>query len=1615
MRKNIKFFVLKLFFLSLIFTSNANSKSPPPGTISSADASKINVLLMLSDGRHWDQERKGSYMNGGRREHACSILFNSGYYTLGAEMVFHNDHVFMSSDSHGFPDDTWEEKISNKDGVNTIREKLKYPQHIWKGFRGITKHKIGDECTLDKSWAYDGQYSSFDIFKNGSYASPREMFKDLDPYKKNRDGEPICVGYWQDQSQIFRIFKVKTKNNKTRLFALSASDQLCELDLNTGKMTPITNILNSNGWHPYSFSCVLRGKTGNNCRINDLVFSSPGVNSPNKYLDLKNGRLRMNGWFTTFKNSGRGFDYRPRKNLIFDFKTYDGKVTDIQETVCPSWQELYDNKWTDAEKKFWNINRVYSPDGMGWGTKRNSNEQEYDHINGGIAHFTRWPGTGHQFSNDGKYLWGTSFVPNKGHMNSFVIKKLKLEDNGCIEKGSWDIVSTPVDLHQAEKPFGSGWAPFTYHPDDWKMWEVNHSSITEHPTDPKTFFFTAGGYARRAIINKNMPIPKDPYRSFVYKVTFNDDYSRIVSSKKVMFKGGWGDLHNPGKNLGFMVEQQSILNMPLLRILGINEDKNEMYLSSIGRGATNVGFSAFVIDTNTLAFKRVFGGTDTSGVNKKDQESVALEAMIPVLSDPSIRDQINFGLGLHSRSGMTSTLYNPNTGQIQWGKPPNWINRHTRDSHFKNWIGDLTTGYATPCSNYSCLKVRIHDKGADQIKKYFEGQINFKENPDPTNYDYHDPLSGTGLLGIPFFNQIWQYPEEYQYPFWGPYLASDYLKHPTLSPRDPNTPCASTYVVYLVPGGGGIPETSIHSFNGKSPQRLYKDENIKSYVFVYGDLPPENTITSTSYDSNLREWRKINAFGSQHRLYIDKLARESGTEKGIYVQGTTQLQGAFQSLMLSIIEDAKKVSFSAPSVINETKDKNSAYQAKLKFVGKQQWQGELISRKLTEDGKIDVNAKPNWEASKLMLDPDNRKLWSEIPGASYQGNYNNFNDSNSLQINTLFELTGNKVADYHSQTAGQQNTQRCKSASGVMDGNSDDVKGLINFIRGTDYFDYDADCDLFEKRENPLADIYHSEMVVVGAPSEAPPSTSKNTDAYFKTLKNYNAFAKANSSRKKVLYVGANNGILHAFDANTGQELWGFVPPLLAGNLPTMINTALNTDQEGGSNAIYGVDGSPVVSNLFIQSPLSVGGAKEWRTILMAPYGRGGAGFSVLDVTVPDRPIHYYSIYNDKLNKKVHVITHRAEISSYDYDSIPSEYDYTKLGQTWSSPRIARIPNSGAGDAVLDDDINVAIMGGGYDDADETTGSNLTIVNLDNFGKINKVIPLNNITNNNITNSAPNTPLVLTPDSVGDGEIYRGALVYLNDLEGKITKFNLTNMEKDGNGNSIEMYDSTQIFSVDANDKNLRYMYHGMDATIGDKTNNLWLFTGTGDYKRINARDNSENLLLGVKDRYFPNFQKVQTNNRSDLLKCANASNFHSDSYCRYKPEDEGWYITLPKHLKVSAEPTVFDGRVYFPTYQPGGCGPGKATICPVNDECGSNNLYDLRKANNFLNDGIDHNLKHKCMYIGEGVLSKIIVTSSKLYANIAGETTEEGEDLVVLEFPPSDMKILRKSWRENF
>ena len=149
---------------------------------------------------------------------------------------------------------------------------------------------------------------------------------------------------------------------------------------------------------------------------------------------------------------------------------------------------------------------------------------------------------------------------------------------------------------------------------------------------------------------------------------------------------------------------------------------------------------------------------------------------------------------------------------------------------------------------------------------------------------------------------------------------------------------------------------------------------------------------------------------------------------------------------------------------------------------------------------------------------------------------------------------------------------------------------------------------------------------------------------------------------------------LHAINAETGREEWAFVPPFIAALLPQIINDELQGEvdgDKGGTNPIFGVDGSPVVHDVFIQGYNNAGeleASKSWRTLLFVPYGRGGAGFSVLDVTNPipngdNGPIHMFSVYNDKINETIFVADHEGEITQYEYNSSSSSLLNTSEGE----------------------------------------------------------------------------------------------------------------------------------------------------------------------------------------------------------------------------------------------------------------------------------------------------------------------------------------------------------------
>ena len=166
---------------------------------------------------HWDTIGGSFYSNGGREAMSCSIQFDyQREHHQSRHMLFHNNHVFMSSRQHKWPD--WFESVGGTPGSNSSWGWNNGPRkhfepenekYLWKGFRGITKHKIGDECEVDKTWAYDGQFSGYDVLKNRSEKNSREMFRALNPKESDRDTDnhgAICYGIYQAATTTYNIY-----------------------------------------------------------------------------------------------------------------------------------------------------------------------------------------------------------------------------------------------------------------------------------------------------------------------------------------------------------------------------------------------------------------------------------------------------------------------------------------------------------------------------------------------------------------------------------------------------------------------------------------------------------------------------------------------------------------------------------------------------------------------------------------------------------------------------------------------------------------------------------------------------------------------------------------------------------------------------------------------------------------------------------------------------------------------------------------------------------------------------------------------------------------------------------------------------------------------------------------------------------------------------------------------------------------------------------------------------------------------------------------------------------------------------------------------------------------
>ncbi|MDT0617309.1 PilC/PilY family type IV pilus protein [Salinisphaera sp. P385] len=286
----------------------------------------------------------------------------------------------------------------------------------------------------------------------------------------------------------------------------------------------------------------------------------------------------------------------------------------------------------------------------------------------------------------------------------------------------------------------------------------------------------------------------------------------------------------------------------------------------------------------------------------------------------------------------------------------------------------------------------------------------------------------------------------------------------------------------------------------------------------------------------------------------------------------------------------------------------------------------------------------------------------------------------------------------------------------------------------------------FRNRSALLGDIVHSSPSYVGAPNrlrypldwdDLRQDGNENTiedqlTLPYRHLTN-NDFVQTYANRTPMVYVGANDGMLHGFRAADGVEQFAFIPgELLPDPSDDDKSSILDLSRPGyDQRHRYFVDGNPIV----VDAVITRNGANAWRTVLVSGMRNGGRSVFALDVTDPS-----------------------ALTESNASDVLLWEFRDPDLGKSFSEPSIVRLHNGRW----------AAVFGNGYNSAQESAV--LFVVDLSDGSLIRKI-------------DTGATPSDETPDFGNglssvfpvdlDGDFVTDYF-YAGDLYGNVWKFDLT-------------------------------------------------------------------------------------------------------------------------------------------------------------------------------------------------------------------------------------------------
>lgn len=415
------------------------------------------------------------------------------------------------------------------------------------------------------------------------------------------------------------------------------------------------------------------------------------------------------------------------------------------------------------------------------------------------------------------------------------------------------------------------------------------------------------------------------------------------------------------------------------------------------------------------------------------------------------------------------------------------------------------------------------------------------------------------------------------------------------------------------------------------------------------------------------------------------------------------------------------------------------------------WYGDVYGKTVSSDGnEVFTDTKTGalkgaaWSASK-QLDTKFDDVWKngvvQTPGAEKgkgQGRQIITGSTDATKSPIAFQWNALTTTD---QTVLSNDGIQANAALGIA---------RVSYIRG----DYRQELRFkgnFGFRDRPygrMGGIVNGAPTYVGIPQEGFSASDfpKNTPSFSNFVK---------QGRPGMVYVGADDGMLHAFSAEDGSEKFAYIPSMLMDKLPEI------TKGPGDYQHRLFVDGDSIAANII------AGGA--WRTALIGTLGAGGKGFFILDVTNPDT-------FKDVEGHPESII--KLEVSSA---RVP------EVGYIFNHPaRDAQNTYYSVGRAMWDGKPRwVAFLGNGYNPKTSARSSSVALIAVDLEGALNgkgvwnkslvKVIPITQGWDKGNSNGL-STPTAIDTD-------YDGVVdtVYAGDLQGNLWKFDLSG-GKNGNG-----------------------------------------------------------------------------------------------------------------------------------------------------------------------------------------------------------------------------------------